>query len=263
MKGQKIQLMRWSTNLQWPCLQSKIQKHHWGDNGTDSWSMKIHLVFNAWISWFSGNHSRCSFQLPYLGGFNPPATPISVLTGRLGRAPTWSHFRWRTESFQTSTEFFWGRHVSYWCCDMLWHSISSQMSHASQMVQKVWSINHSIPRWTPQKAPWGLTILWLWHFGYQQRSFKKNMSCQTCETKVTLELQTLRTFTQATLWNTISPGQHNWFKPASLDRACFFKVPDDFDPHRPHYPDSSADLMTTNCDENSLSGGNGKKSIGR
>ena len=80
--------------------------------------------FNAWISWFSGEFSRCSFQLPYLGGFNPPATPISVLTGRLGRAPTWSHFRWRTESFQTSTEFF-GVGMCLidvaTCCDIQYH----------------------------------------------------------------------------------------------------------------------------------------------
>ena len=225
------------------------------------------------------NENPSSFQCLDLMVFGEPLSLlVSAPLSRRVQPPRHTYFgthrtTWQSpdlESFSLEdrilsdiNRIFWGRHVSYWCCDMLWHSISSQMSHASQMVQKVWSINHSIPRWTPQKAPWGLTILWLWHFGYQQRSFKKNMSCQTCETKVTLELQTLRTFTQATLWNTISPGQHNWFKPASLDRACFFKVPDDFDPHRPHYPDSSADLMTTNCDENSLSGGNGKKSIGR
>ncbi len=43
--------------------------------------------------------------------------------------------------------------------------------------------------------------------------------------------------------NTVSPGQHNWFEPASPNRACYFKAPDDCDPHRPHYPDSSVDLI--------------------
>ena len=39
-------------------------------------------------------------------------------------------------------------------------------------------------------------ILKLW---ISTKIFQKNMSCQTCETKGTLELQTLHTFTQATL----------------------------------------------------------------
>lgn len=134
------------------------------------------------------NENPSSFQCLDLMVFGEPLSLlVSAPLSRRVQPPRHTYFgthrtTWQSpdlESFSLEdrilsdiNRIFWGRHVSYWCCDMLWHSISSQMSHASQMVQKVWSINHSIPRWTPQKAPWGLTILWLWHFGYQQRSFK-------------------------------------------------------------------------------------------
>lgn len=130
--------------------------------------------------------------LPYLGGFNPGwhlfrYSPDDLAEPRPGvifvGGP--NPFK-RVESlcklvleFSTSTEFF---GVGMFlidvatCCEM--KNIITNVPFVTLIPcvsngAKGWSINHRIPRWTPQMAPWGLTILWLWNFGYQQRSFKK------------------------------------------------------------------------------------------
>lgn len=279
MKGQKIQLMRWSTPFNGLVFSQRSK------NTTE---VTLEPTADQWKS--------ISFSMPGSHGFrvNPlVARCFTPLTRRVPTPPP-HLFRYspddlaeprpgvifvggpnpfnRVESlgklvleFSTSTEFL-GlacvllmlRHVAKW-------KISSQRSHWSHWfhASQIWSINHKIPRWTPQMAPWGLTILWLWNFGYQQRSFKKVWVAKHVKQRAHLNyrlcVHSLKQHSEIPYLQANTTD----FNLLAQTALAFFKVPDDSDPHRPHYPDSSADLMTTNRDENSLSGGNGKKSIGR
>ena len=82
--------------------------------------MKIHLVFNAWISWFSGNHSRCwLLYSPISAGSTPAAhlfryspddlaepRPGVIFVGGPNPFKRVESFCKLVLEFSTSTEFF-------------------------------------------------------------------------------------------------------------------------------------------------------------